>query len=432
MRTPLRRHVSKFMSANSWFVRQLKSVLASLYNPAVLRSSSLAELFNSGQQADQVASLRLAVLEGIESLQPTRTAPLDSRAWRVYQILRRRYAEGLSQRQVASDLGLSVRQLQREEKLAREMLADHLWIVHSLEGRTPLDVVGEPEEEDDLLDEGAKHALEEELAWLQNSVPVQLTDVDELIQEVLTTVEPLLRMPEVTVIYQPEGGLRVPLRAAILRQALLDVTSIAIHYAQDGQLQVHAELLEHEVLIHLDAVGGQAEHGPEMEHSESLAMASQLIQLCDGCLEITLGSSARAQRPAFEAKILLPVPEHVPVLVIDDNADALQLLERYLANSRYLFIGTQDARHALGLAVEVHPRAILLDVMMPERDGWVILGQLREHPETGRIPVVVCTILSQRELALALGAAGFIRKPVNRGELLSMLDRLVAHSPEPL
>ncbi len=96
-----------------------------------------------------------------------------------------------------------------------------------------------------------------------------------------------------------------------------------------------------------------------------------------------------------------------------------------------MFVGAEDAEQGLALATELQPKAILLDVMMPNRDGWSLLGRLREHPRTEDIPVVVCTILSQRELALALGAAGFIRKPVIRADLLQLLDRLTTKSSHP-
>jgi CheY-like chemotaxis protein len=61
--------------------------------------------------------------------------------------------------------------------------------------------------------------------------------------------------------------------------------------------------------------------------------------------------------------------------------------------------------------------------MMPEIDGWELLGKFRHHPQTGQIPIIVCTILSQKELALSLGASGFIHKPVTRQNLLLELDR---------
>ena len=60
---------------------------------------------------------------------------------------------------------------------------------------------------------------------------------------------------------------------------------------------------------------------------------------------------------------------------------------------------------------------------MPEQDGWTLLSQLREHPKTQDIPIVVCSILSQETFARALGAVDFLRKPVNRQEFLEVLDR---------
>jgi CheY-like chemotaxis protein len=117
------------------------------------------------------------------------------------------------------------------------------------------------------------------------------------------------------------------------------------------------------------------------------------------------------------------------VLVVDDNADTLQLLQRYLSNSRYRFNGTSDPQQALQLAEELAPKAILLDVMLPDVDGWELLGRLNEYPETSDVPVVVCTILPQEQLALSLGAAAFIPKPVSRSELLATLDRLLGQAP---
>ena len=117
--------------------------------------------------------------------------------------------------------------------------------------------------------------------------------------------------------------------------------------------------------------------------------------------------------------------ERLPVLVIDDNVDTLQLMQRYLSNSRYHFVGASDPEQALALAEELSPAIIVLDVMLPGVDGWELLGRLREHPKTSEIPVIVCTILPQRQLALMLGAAEFIRKPVTRRILLSALDRQV-------
>ena len=71
------------------------------------------------------------------------------------------------------------------------------------------------------------------------------------------------------------------------------------------------------------------------------------------------------------------------------------------------------------------PHLIVLDVMLPGIDDWELLGRLRAHPRTRAAPIIICTILPQKELALALGAAAFIRKPVSRPALLSALDHQV-------
>jgi CheY-like chemotaxis protein len=131
---------------------------------------------------------------------------------------------------------------------------------------------------------------------------------------------------------------------------------------------------------------------------------------------------ARAEIP-FTANIILPTTEQIPLLVIDDNADTLRLLERYLSGSRYRFTGTVDPQEALTLAEQLAPEIIVLDVMLPGIDGWELLGRLREHPKTAGAAIIVCTILPQEQLALALGAAEFVRKPVSRRAFLAALDQ---------
>ena len=77
------------------------------------------------------------------------------------------------------------------------------------------------------------------------------------------------------------------------------------------------------------------------------------------------------------------------------------------------------------MAEESLPDIILLDVMLQDLDGWELLGRFRAHPQLGDRPVIVCTILPQRDLALSLGAAGFLSKPLSQRQLLSALDAQV-------
>jgi len=71
----------------------------------------------------------------------------------------------------------------------------------------------------------------------------------------------------------------------------------------------------------------------------------------------------------------------------------------------------------------------LLDVMLPGVDGWELLGRLREHPQLKGLPVIVSTILPQESLAMALGAAAFLCKPVTQEAFLQTLNSLAPISP---
>jgi CheY-like chemotaxis protein len=155
---------------------------------------------------------------------------------------------------------------------------------------------------------------------------------------------------------------------------------------------------------------------------KNLSIARKLIQISGGSLEVTL--DAQAPIP-FNAAIILPTTDQIPILAIDDNADTLRLWQRYLAGSRYHLTGVVDPRQALTLAEQLAPEIIVLDVMLPGIDGWELLGRLREHPQTRGAAIIVCTILPQEHLALALGAAEFMRKPVSRQAFLAALDRQV-------
>jgi CheY-like chemotaxis protein len=117
------------------------------------------------------------------------------------------------------------------------------------------------------------------------------------------------------------------------------------------------------------------------------------------------------------------------VLIVEDNADALQLYRRYLSDSPYRMLAATDGARALESAEAERPAAIVLDVMMPSQDGWEILQLLKANPDTRAIPVVICSVLRERELALALGAIEFLVKPVSRDELLLALERLRSVPP---
>lgn len=109
-------------------------------------------------------------------------------------------------------------------------------------------------------------------------------------------------------------------------------------------------------------------------------------------------------------------PDHVEsqiVLVIDDDPAILDLLPRMLAQPNLHFETASDGREGLELATALLPDLIILDVLLPELDGWSVLHALKQNPETHTIPVLMLTISPDAQHGLVLGAAGILNKPVD-------------------
>jgi CheY-like chemotaxis protein len=87
----------------------------------------------------------------------------------------------------------------------------------------------------------------------------------------------------------------------------------------------------------------------------------------------------------------------------------------------YRVVTAQTGHEAIDLARQLHPDVITLDLMMPDQDGWDLLQVLLNQVDTQGIPIIVCSVLRQKDLALSLGATAFLEKPVTQQALLSAL-----------
>jgi len=122
-----------------------------------------------------------------------------------------------------------------------------------------------------------------------------------------------------------------------------------------------------------------------------------------------------------------PRPEpHGRVLVIDDDPAARDLFVRLLRNEGFTPVPAASGEEGLRLAREAAaagepPVAVVLDVVMPGMDGWSVLSALKLDPATAAVPVIVTTVLEDQDIAWALGAAGYLMKPVERERLEQML-----------
>jgi CheY-like chemotaxis protein len=130
----------------------------------------------------------------------------------------------------------------------------------------------------------------------------------------------------------------------------------------------------------------------------------------------------------FQASTL---PEGVPtVLVIDDDPTVCELLQRFLSKEGFRVASAAGGEEGLRLAKTLHPVVITLDVMMPGMDGWAVLTALKADANVADIPVIMLTIVDDKNLGYALGAADYLTKPIDRERLAIILQKYrCAHPP---
>ncbi|RLA16189.1 MAG: hybrid sensor histidine kinase/response regulator, partial [Gammaproteobacteria bacterium] len=110
-------------------------------------------------------------------------------------------------------------------------------------------------------------------------------------------------------------------------------------------------------------------------------------------------------------------------LVIDDDPEACEIMERYLTKDGYTVVTADSGAQGLRLAHEIQPAVITLDVMMPSMDGWSVLSALKADPILHNTPVIMVTMVDDRTRGYSLGAVDYLTKPVDRQLLHKTLSR---------
>jgi len=121
--------------------------------------------------------------------------------------------------------------------------------------------------------------------------------------------------------------------------------------------------------------------------------------------------------------------EQTVALVVDDDPQSAELLRTYLEEAGYSVFVTASGREAIGLASSIHPSVITLDLILPDKDGWQILRELKSAPQTAGIPVIITSVLQDEKTGSELGASGYVVKPISRSELLKRLR--IIHNGKP-
>lgn len=399
------------------FNKQVADAYEHLYDLVYLRTHALIDLLVAGsfsRRKEKAWQLHHLLLDIIEEVNPGPHAPPLSREWRRHRLLVLHYVDGLEPQAVATELGISRRHYYREHEAAMEAVASILWQRYGIQPAQSL-----PSAPDEPASLGRLELLRLEAA--RTAQVNRYTQVGEVIQGVITLLQETLDQRELRLCLALPGTLPAPLiDQGLLRQVLLGILAYLIESASQAVIHLRVQPAKSRLYLSLVIEPSSAIHSPlEVEVQERLAAFREMVALSNSSIEPIYSGEMVA---GFSLQ--LPTGPQRTVLVVDDNEDVLELFHRYLSRHNYHVVTTQNGPEALQLARRLHPYAIILDLMMPGQDGWDVLQTLLNQPETGHIPVIVCSVLRQKELALLLGAARFLQKPVSDQMLIEALEAL--------
>jgi CheY-like chemotaxis protein len=394
------------------FIGQLRSALHYLYDPVHLRRSLLVEWLGQSSAPDRAAALQRVLTDAIHALQPPEDEVAQSSAWAIYDLLNLQYIRQYERNVVASQLGVSERQLRREQRLALEALAQYLWQKFSLDSLKP---IPEPIEPEPTIEQASN--LKTELGWLKNSQVEEQGTLQDLLQSVKTLANPLAEQCGVTLHFKIEPRLeQIPSPQASLRSILLTILNALIPRVEKNSIFFAISQAGADIQILVSSANVRVPSDSSREEI-NLKTAQQLAAYYDARLEYSYSALG------FQASLRFTLPEQVPILVIDDNADWLDMLKRYAVGTRYQIFTTNDPRAAAELVSKIQPALIFLDVMMPNVDGWQIFSELRHVGSTSEVPIIICSILPLNDLALSLGVNAFLQKPITQSQFIAAIEQ---------
>ncbi len=363
--------------------------------------------------ADMPAGQRLHTLlaRAIERMKPQGAPDVSLPSHRNYLILKRRYIDRIPLPQLEAEFSSSSRQFRRDNHRAIEALVLTLGQLSARQnGQAP-----------------ESTATSEELTPFSRSIgPVDVwslvTDASRTLSAVISSAGIAIRTN-----IQPDLPTASADRAA-LRLALIKSLWLAITWCPGEALTLHLSAGEDEVILTLAGLSGiPPDDAACREASRLTSLAGgelRLLPADDGAQGSAQGS---AQNSAREQHIRISLPRHrrPVVMVIDDDPAMPRIIERYLALQPVQVIGCKSTDDVIGRVKQHRPAVILLDILMPQRDGWEVLQELKADPETYHLNLAVCSIWDERDLALTLGADAFFQKPIDRAALLEYIGAFI-------
>jgi adenylate cyclase len=289
--------------------------------------------------------------------------------------------------------------------------------------------------------------------------------VDALVGDLVGAAQPLAAKNENRLVVEcPSETGTIRADQTRLRQIVLNLLSNACKFTEQGTISLivsrHREEGEewirfrvadtgigmtHEQLGKLFQEFTQADSSTTRKYGGTglgLAITDRLCKMMGGDIAVEsrpgAGTTFTVTLPAARARAMTAEPTaddggaHVApsappsrrsnrVLVIDDDRTVLDLMRRYLSREGFDVVTAQDGSEGITLARELLPSVITLDILMPDTGGWSVLQALKADPDLAAIPVIMISILDEQQRGIALGASGYLTKPVDRAKLAALL-----------
>ncbi|HMD87586.1 MAG TPA: GAF domain-containing protein [Anaerolineaceae bacterium] len=301
----------------------------------------------------------------------------------------------------------------------------------------------------DILDLSKIEAGKMELSFSE-------VNVSDLVNSVMTTAIGLVKDKSIKLVQNIPADLPTMWADSTrIRQVLLNLISNAAKFTEQGSITVAATISINEsgkkefvITVTDTGVGissedqaklfqpfSQVDDSPTRKTGGTglgLSICKSLIDMHAG--KIGLLSSEPGKGSTFFFTVPIPKLDTIPsteiasnpnaILAIDDDFQVINLYERFLKPQGIHVIACTDPKLAVKKAKEVRPFAITLDIMMPDKDGWAVMQELKSDPETRKIPVIICSILEEEEKGFSMGASDYLVKPFLQEDLNNAILRL--------
>jgi CheY-like chemotaxis protein len=410
------------------FTDSVRDALANLYDHVHLQTHPLSILVDDQVGLDNVSraqKLRRVLINAIEQLAPAAGSQASAEASFSYSALCYRYMDGLTPEEIAKILGISPRQVYRKLREAVEAVTSLLWDQLQAASAKPEDQI--PLSVDEL---DRKSLAQASVKQLSTQAHPEALEIQSVVTGIVKDLQPYCQQIGLEILLPPaEEALHVYADRAMFRQALLNLLTKGFDRVGPMTIKVsfHQVKSQLKLTLRVNSDPNQTVRSTEVTESERIGwqIGVQLIELQGGKVV------QRVDEYEWCLEIFLPLVEPQRVLVIDDMPDVIDLFQRFTARYALEVIGTRNGSEAFDILKGVTPSLILLDVMLPDQDGWEVLQTLKANPETTDIPVIICSILNEPGLAAAIGANGYLRKPVSQEALLKEISGWFNLAPIP-